>query len=418
MAAAQLPPLKFEEGGLQIVLLEGYDETGSFGDPFQDYFDRQDDQSRDKEAYRSIHPLQTPRHKPNEKVAMADRQQTSAKRDHPEPLHGHRQEPRRAHPPSRPTRQENPQPPRSEPQRQHQTEHKSHRPQEREQVRTHEVLHEPPGSPSTTDDAVPEHPIPAFQDAFAESLREATEGTADQKPNLRAMDAKSRREMLLSQDKDDDPFDVKWRYRPGQTQHEVMKLVAQISFGVYLMFNGMANSNSQVIGILQGHIDEIDEFLEIALEDLNQAVDDLTKRIQHLKLPMENITVFEQLLEDRKFRAEILDGNERIDGILTRTNAAMRQWDDDIEAGLRSSTVFASWLNDQSDGHWRQEQPDLVDVYDAMKGNTEGWLNAFEDMNDRAQEINGLVMTLMTIITEMESKAGEVSRRTWVRRSW
>lgn len=193
-----------------------------------------------------------------------------------------------------------------------------------------------------------------------------------------------------------------------------MKLVAQISFGVYLMFNGMANSNAQVIGILQGHIDEIDEFLEVALDDLNQAVDDLTKRIQHLKLPMENITVFEQLLEDRKFRAEILDGNERIDGILTRTNAAMRQWDDDIEAGLRSSTVFASWLNDHVDGDWREEQPDLIDVFDAMKGNTEGWLNAFEDMNDRAQEINGLIMTLMTIITEMESKAGEVSRRTWV----
>lgn len=261
---------------------------------------------------------------------------------------------------------------------------------------------------------VPQHPIPSFQDAFAESLREATAGAAGEKPKLRNLDAKARREVLLGQDKDDEPFDALWRYRAGQNQHEVLKLIAQISFGVYLLLNGMANSNSQVINILQGHIDEIDEFLEVAMEDLNQAVDDLTKRIQHLKLPMANMKVFEQLLEDRQFRAEILEGNEKIDAIVTRTNAAMRQWDDDIEAGLRGSTVFSNWLHDQQGGAWHLDQPELADVYDAMKGNAEGWLNAFESMNDRAQEINGLTMTLMTIITEMESKAGEVSRRTWV----
>ena len=268
------------------------------------------------------------------------------------------------------------------------------------------------GNPS--DSSVPQHPIPFLQGAFAESLREATAGGAAEKPKLRKLDARARRELLLSQTSEEKPFDALWRYRPGQSQHEVSKLVAQISFGVYLMLNGMANSNSQVVTILQGHIDEVDEFLEVAVEDLDQATEDLTKRIQHLKLPMANMKVFEQLLEDRQFRAEILEGNEKIDGIVTRTNAAMTQWDDDIEAGLRANTVFANWLTEQQHGSWRSEQPDLAEVYDAMKGNADGWLNAFEKMNDRAQEINELTMTLMTIITEMESKAGEVSRRTWV----
>ncbi|ATY63368.1 hypothetical protein A9K55_007352 [Cordyceps militaris] len=419
MDAAQLPPLQFEDGPLQIVLLPSLDDgdAGSFDDPFADYFSRDPDDHSNK-------------------TETAHRNKSTPELEPPQPTHQLLTEtlPSTAYQPT----------PRMSQQRQHQdnapAQHAFQQPASQQQPQhlqyaeplleldpihhrrqlslpdsEHDVEtpHDWQDSPSTADESAPEHPIPAFQGAFAESLREATEGTAVQKPRLQEMDAKSRRERLLSQGKDEDPFDIKWRYRPGQTQHEVMKLVAQISFGVYLMFNGMANSNAQVIGILQGHIDEIDEFLEVALEDLKQAVEDLTKRIQHLKLPMENITVFEQLLEDRKFRAEILDGNERIDGILTRTNAAMRQWDDDIEAGLRGSTVFASWLNDQAGGDWRHEQPDLVDVYDAMKGNTEGWQNAFEDMNNRAQEINSLIMTLMTIITEMESKAGEVSRRTW-----
>lgn len=457
MATVQLPPLQFEEGGLQIVLLPSLDEdaTSAFEDPFADYFSAQDN---NQDNAQNDKPLLTTQHYIEPKQQLPDKPKPEVPEEsklelpenpkqvqHQETQHSkfdHLDKPR----PSQESTETPQHEPRHTPQsisfkdevqdESHQTVQQASQQKSPEE----EVRQEPPQeldqelrqpasqelrqesqveqndfeSSSSTDEAGPRHPIPAFQAAFAESLREATEGTAIQKPNLQGWDAKTRREMLLSQEKDDEPFDIKWRYRPGQTQHEIMKLVAQISFGVYLMFNGMANSNSQVIGILQGHIDEIDEFLEVALEDLNQAVEDLTKRIQHLELPMENMPVFEQLLKDGKFRAEILDGNERIDAILTRTNVAMRQWDDDIEAGLRSSTVFGAWLNDTANGQWVEDQPELLDVYDAMKGNTDGWLNAFQDMNDRAQEINGLIMTLMTIITEMETKASEVAARTSV----
>jgi hypothetical protein len=49
-----------------------------------------------------------------------------------------------------------------------------------------------------------------------------------------------------------------------------------------------------------------------------------------------------------------------------------------------------------------------------MKGNADGWLNTFDDLNNQAQDLNGLVIKLMTIVAEMEKTAGEVSRRTWV----
>ena len=261
---------------------------------------------------------------------------------------------------------------------------------------------------------IPTHPIPVMQSAFAESLEEVTNGAVVPKPNLRELDAKARRERLLDQGREDEPFDSSWRYRPGQRQHEVVKLIAQIAFGVYLLLNGMANDQTQVVDILQGHIDEVDQFLEVAFEDLAQATQDMNGRIEHLQLPMQNMQAFEELLEDRKFRAEILEGNEKIEHILARTNVAMKQWDDDIDAGLRCTTAFASWLNSQKDATWRTERPDLDDIFLAMKHNAEGWLNAFDEMNSLTQEINGLTIRLMTILAEMEKKAGEISRQTWV----
>ncbi|KAG5931588.1 hypothetical protein E4U53_001691 [Claviceps sorghi] len=260
---------------------------------------------------------------------------------------------------------------------------------------------------------IPVHPIPSLQNAFSESLDEATNGSPGDKPRLRDLDVRGRREALIAQDRDDDPFDASWRYRPGQKQHELPKLIAQISFGVYLLLHGMANSNAQVVNILQGHIDEVDEFLEVALEDLSHAADDLNGRIEHLKLPLANAQVFEQLLEDRNFRLEIIEGNEKIDHVLSRTNAALKQWDADVEAGLACTSAFTTWLKDEEDSTWRRDRPDVADIFDAMKGNTEGWLTAFDDISDRVQEACNLVARLSTIIGEMEKKAGEVSRKKW-----
>ncbi|KJZ71591.1 hypothetical protein HIM_08985 [Hirsutella minnesotensis 3608] len=267
-----------------------------------------------------------------------------------------------------------------------------------------------PNSPN-----IPIHPIPLLQEAFSESLDEATSGAITKKPKLTLLDARARREKLLAQDKEAEPYDAIWRYRPGQTQHELFKLLAQISFGVYLLLNGMANSNSQVINILQVHIDEVDEYLEVTLEDLGQAVNDLGARLDHLKMPLSDMQAFEALLEDRTFRNGILEANEKIDHILGRTDAAMKQWDDDIEAGLRCTAAFTSWLSDQTDQEWRAQRPDVAEVFDAMKGNAEGWLLALDDIQDRAQDVNNLLVRLMTLIIDMEKKAGEISRKTWTK---
>ena len=260
---------------------------------------------------------------------------------------------------------------------------------------------------------VPRHPIPLMQDAFAESLEEVTHGGAG-KPKLRELDALGRRDRLLEQQRSEPPWDALWRYRHGQTQHEAVKLISQISFGVYLLLNGMANDNAQVVNILQGHIDEVDEFLEVNLEDLAQAKVDLTTRLDHLRLPLGNRRTFESLLEDRTYRIEILEGNEAIEHVVGRMDEAAKMWNDDIEAGQKCSLAFTEWLDEQKHGAWAEERPELEDIYLAMTGNAEGWRHAFDEMNTRTQGIMELTIKLTNVVTDIERTAGEVSRRTAV----
>jgi hypothetical protein len=253
-----------------------------------------------------------------------------------------------------------------------------------------------------------------MQEAFAESLQEATRGPVVQKPKLRCGDAKFRREALLDQDKDDGPPAETWRYRPGQKCHELRRLVAQISFGVYLLLEGMANNKVDVISILQGHIDEVDEFLETTLEDMALATKDLQQRVEHLRLPMENMEVFDKMLEDRSFRLQIVDGNEMIEHIVSRTTTALMQTAQDVAEGLKSTQQFTVYLAEQQYGRWREERPDVESIYKAMTGNAEGWFNAFLELQDKGNSLNALIVKLNDMVSEMERRAGEVSRRTRV----
>ncbi|KAK4252232.1 hypothetical protein C7999DRAFT_26954 [Corynascus novoguineensis] len=258
----------------------------------------------------------------------------------------------------------------------------------------------------------PQHPIPSMQQAFAESLVEATQGDAAKKPKLRTGDARARRDELLDQGRSDPPPTALWRCRPGQTAHELCRLIAQISFGVYLLLHGMANSQILVVSILQGHIDEVDEFLETTLEDMDLATKDMEERIKHLKLPMDNIAVFERMLEDRKFRMQILEGNQKIEHILARTQIALKQTTQDLAEGLAATREFTIYLAEQQHGSWRQERPDVIDIFDAMKGNTDGWFNAFMDLQAKGSTLNALMVRLTDMVSEMERRAGEVSRKT------
>jgi len=263
--------------------------------------------------------------------------------------------------------------------------------------------------------SVPTHPIPSMQGAFAESMREASAAStpADKKSSLG--NAAARRKLLLDQDISEETHAAKWRQKPGTQYHELWKLMAQISFGIYLLLNGIARDEEQVMNILQGHVDEVDEFLETTLEDFDLAQEDIDERLQLLRMPLENIHIFDGMLEDRSFRLQIVQGNEKIEHAITRTAAMMNDSLKDVQQGLNACKDFTFYLaEEQEDGVWMDTRQDMQKVFDAMKGNVDGWYKAYVSLQTKGNQLGVSLVQLGSIVAEMDRRAGEVSRNTRV----
>lgn len=267
---------------------------------------------------------------------------------------------------------------------------------------------------------VPEHPIPSMQEAFAESMQEAAEDAAPSRRKSNLKDAETRRKILLDQKTCEETHAARWRKKPGEKHHKLWKLMAQISFGIYLLLNGIAKDDEQVLAILRGHVDEVDEFLESTLADFDLSLKDIEERLKFLKLPLSNIEVFDKMLEDRKFRLQIVEGNERIEHIITRTTSAMNDALQDVEQGLAATREFAVYLakEQESDRDYKlsDTRPNMQEIFQAMKGNADGWYKAYVSLQGKGNSLGESLVQLGNIVDEMDRRAGEVSRNTRVSR--
>ena len=263
---------------------------------------------------------------------------------------------------------------------------------------------------------VPTHPIAAMQGAFAESMQEASGASTPHIPKTRLSSAVARRQLLIDQDLSEETHAARWRERPGQQYHQLWKLMAQISFGIYLLLNGIAKNEDQVMTILQGHVDEVDDFLKTMLDDFDLAQDDIDERLKFLKVPLENIAVFDAMLENRDFRLQIVNGNERIEHVIQRTAKAMNDALRDVQQGLDACKEFTNYLTNEVDtAVWRDERPDMEKVFEAMKGNVDGWYRAYVSLQTKGNHLGVALVQLGSIVAEMDRRAGEVSRQTRVR---
>ncbi|KAH8813033.1 hypothetical protein F5884DRAFT_670807 [Xylogone sp. PMI_703] len=258
---------------------------------------------------------------------------------------------------------------------------------------------------------VPTHPIWSMQAAFAESMLEASATSTPTAPQPKILSAETRRKVLLD-DSIDAPPPSRWQKKPGQQYHQLWKLMAQISFGIYLLLNGIAKDDEQVMAILQGHVDEVDEFLEMTLEDFDLARRDIDERLQFLKLPLDNIDIFDAMLEDRAFRLQIVSGNEQIEHVINRTATSMNDALRDVQEGLEACKDFRAYLLDiQQDPVWRKERPEMEKVFQAMKGNVEGWYKAYTALQTNGKGLGTALVELGSIVAEMDRRAGEASRK-------
>ena len=263
------------------------------------------------------------------------------------------------------------------------------------------------GQPRETQ--VPTHPIRSMQAAFEESMLDAFDNDAPTpKPVLG--NAAERRRALLDQDISAETHAGKWKQKPGQRYHELWKIMSQISFGVYLLLNGLARDDEQALTILQGHVDEVDSFLETTLEDFDLAQEDIDERLKNLKMPLVNISVFEDMLGDRDFRNQIVSGNETIEHIITRTAAAMKDSLRNVQQGMEATREVAGYMAEEKSRHeWQVERPEMK-VFNAMKGNADGWYKAYVSLQTKGNKLGVALVQLGSIVAEIDKRAGEISR--------
>ncbi|OBT82863.1 hypothetical protein VE02_08564 [Pseudogymnoascus sp. 03VT05] len=257
---------------------------------------------------------------------------------------------------------------------------------------------------------VPTHPIGSMQAAFEESMLDAFD---NDDPPLKPVlgNAAERRKALLDQDISAETHAGKWKQKPGQRYHELWKIMSQISFGIYLLLNGLARDDEQALTILQGHVDEVDGFLETTLEDFDLAQEDIDERLKNLRMPLENISVFEDMMEDRDFRNQIVSGNETIEHIITRTAAAMKDSLRNVQQGMEATREVAGYMAEEKARHqWQTERPEMKEVFDAMKGNADGWYKAYVSLQTKGNKLGVALVQLGSIVAEIDKRAGEISR--------
>lgn len=281
----------------------------------------------------------------------------------------------------------------------------------------------------------PVHPLRQLQGPFEESINESNRDMANDA--LVHIDAQSRRDQVLTTPKYERLCGRRWRQKPAERQvsrfsmslmmtyhkgltfiscryHPLWKLVAQMSFGVHLLAKGMAQSEVDVMKILQIHVADVDGFIERTTEDFVLGRNDIQERLRFLRLPLENREVFDGMLEDRRFRYTVIQDNERIEHVIQRSAVAMNDSLKDIRKGIDSVKALRFYL-EELDQEWDNRTSTLDAIYDAMVGNVEGWMREFRRLERKGYNLAVSLARLNRVVSEMQRLVGVASRKSVVR---
>lgn len=140
---------------------------------------------------------------------------------------------------------------------------------------------------------------------------------------------------------------------------------------------------------------------------------DVRTRMQYLGLPLANLDIFDEMLDDRSFRLAMIDYNEKIEYAIGRFAVAIKDSINDIQKGKEA--VGALWhyigrleREDNSSGN-------LNAICGAMLANIEGWNAAFRKLNKKGISLDSALVKLGMAVVEMQRRVGVASRRSVVR---
>ncbi|KAF1839808.1 hypothetical protein BDW02DRAFT_11119 [Decorospora gaudefroyi] len=264
----------------------------------------------------------------------------------------------------------------------------------------------------------PIHPLSAMQAPFEESMLDATGETGHVpfvKPNK---SVKSRQQSLCRDEDASEPawnftYNCHWRTHAKGKFHPLTKTVAQIIFGVHLLHQHLEKSVADVADILLKHVNELDSFLQRANEDLESSLKDMLFRHKCLKVPMEHVNEFDRLLEDRAYRAQLLDGNIVIERTIGRMSHLLNDYLVDINVFREANQHLDMYLLHVGDA-WTYHNEDVGRIYSAMCGNTAGWSQFLLSLVARAERLGVVLVQVSSYCNEIEKRCGAASRRSLI----
>lgn len=193
--------------------------------------------------------------------------------------------------------------------------------------------------------------------------------------------------------------------------HRLLKLVSQIAFGIHLLHARLAKSDPEVVRILQNHVDDMDFFVASTTSDFDQAKSDIGQRLRNLRVPLDSgraSEVFDEMLQNREFRLDIVKGNENVEYVISRTAAGMNSALIDVREGLSAVDELAKYLLSLKKG-W--ENLNLVKVYAAMTFNVEQWFRGLVALQKKGLGLREDLEQLRRVVREVERRTGIASRK-------
>lgn len=265
----------------------------------------------------------------------------------------------------------------------------------------------------------PIHPLSSMQAPFEESMLDATGETGFVPFEIPTKPVKARQQSLCREDGASElsynyTYNCHWRNNPKGKFHPLAKTVTQIVFGLHLLHQHLEKSVADVADILLKHVNELDNFLQRANEDLESSLKDMLFRHKCLKVPMEHVNEFDRLLEDRSYRAQLLDGNVVIERTIGRMSELLNDYLIDINTFQEANRELDLYLLEIGDA-WTYHNDDVARIYSAMCGNTGGWSQFLQSLVAKAERLSVVLVQVSSYCNEIEKRCGAASRRSLVR---
>ncbi|CAI6339058.1 unnamed protein product [Periconia digitata] len=264
----------------------------------------------------------------------------------------------------------------------------------------------------------PMHPLSSMQAPFEESMLEAT-GDAARGPFTIPNKTLEARQQLLCREPEatelawNFTYNCHWRYRSRGKFHPLLKTASQIIFGVHLLHQHLEKSVADVADILLKHVNELDGFLKRANEDLDGSTKDMLFRRKCLRVPMEHVNEFDRLLDDRAYRAQLLDGNVVIERTINRMSQVLNDYLVDMTVFRDANQELQHYL--MAIGHeWTAMNDDVGRIYSAMCGNTGGWAHFLQSLVAKAERLGVVLVQVSSYCNEIEKRCGAASRRSLI----